>query len=144
MNELEHIVANCDPDTKLAVTQWVMKHIVNHARDGGSYRHLIYNRLGFETEAYAPLCIDGITISNEFDLNYKEQVREVIEVVIAEDERNRLRSDWFRLRIIKIKIEELKKELGFCDEPGCVKDTSCRFLSSSGAYRRTCGDHYQK
>jgi hypothetical protein len=45
-----------------------MRHIVEHAKSGGTYRYLIYTRLGFGPEAYVPLCDDGLTISNEFNL----------------------------------------------------------------------------
>ena len=41
---LQELVDKCDYDTKLAITAWVMKHIVEHARGGGSYRYLIYTR----------------------------------------------------------------------------------------------------
>ena len=57
---------------KLAVVQWAMKHIVEHATEGGSFRYLIYNRLGFDTAAYAPLLSAGMIISNEFDLSEKK------------------------------------------------------------------------
>ncbi len=49
-----------------------MKHIVAHAKEGGTYRYLIYDRLGFAPDAYMPLMDDGITISNEFDLSDKK------------------------------------------------------------------------
>lgn len=62
------LVEACPDEMRLAVTQWVMKHIVEHAHDGGTYRHLIYTRLGFGPEAYVPLCGDGLTISNEFTI----------------------------------------------------------------------------
>ena len=42
--------------TRIAVVAWVMKHIVDHAKDGGSFRHLIYDRLGLDMSAYVPLC----------------------------------------------------------------------------------------
>ena len=69
---MQELVDKCDYDTKLAVTQWVMKHIVDHAKEGGSYRYLIYTRLGFDMDAYGALLDDGMTISNEFDLNLKD------------------------------------------------------------------------
>lgn len=119
--ELDELVDECDPDTKLAVTRWVMKHIVEHAQSGGSYRYLIYERLGFGPEAYAPLCDDGLTISNEFDLTQNE---EVVEFLKNGD------------------IEGAKKRLGRCDEPGCFKQVSCGWPSENG-YRSTCGDHYE-
>jgi len=61
---------------KLAVVQWVFRHLVEHAAEGGSYRYLIYERLGFGPEAYAPLCSDGLTISNAFELKYPRDVEE--------------------------------------------------------------------
>jgi hypothetical protein len=119
--ELDKLVEDCDPDTKLAVAAWVFKHIVNHAREGGSYRCLIYSRLGFGTEAYVPLCDDGITISNEFDLGMKDRI---IEAYKSKDEK------------------KLKEALGLCDETECFKYVSCGWPSDSG-YRSTCSDHYE-
>jgi hypothetical protein len=72
----EHIklVAECPYETKLAVTAWVMEKIVEHAREGGSFRVLIYDRLGFGTDAYVPLYLaGGMEISNEFDLSKHEK-----------------------------------------------------------------------
>jgi hypothetical protein len=66
---LEDTLKEVSYDHKLAVTQWVFKHLVEHAKEGGSYRHLIYQRLGFDIDAYIPLCDDGLTISNEFTLS---------------------------------------------------------------------------
>ena len=119
--EYADMVEWCDHDMKLAVTKWVMKHIVEHAREGGSYRYLIYDRLGFGPEAYAPLCSDGMTISNEFDLDTVPQARAAL---AAGDH------------------DELKKILSCCDEPGCYNEISSGFPTDDG-YRRTCGDHYR-
>ena len=118
---MQELVDKCDYDTKLAVTQWVMKHIVEHARDGGSYRYLIYDRLGFEMDAYGELLDDGMTISNEFDLNLKDAV---IKAYKNGDEK------------------KLKDALGLCDEPGCFNYVSCGWPSDNG-YRSTCSDHSQ-
>jgi hypothetical protein len=119
---LQKLVDECDYDTKLAITQWVFKHIVEHAKSGGSYRYLIYDRLGFSTDAYVPLCDDGMTISNEFDLDLKDNI---IEAYIAKDEK------------------KLKATLGLCDEPDCSNYTTCGWPSDSG-YRMTCGEHYKR
>jgi hypothetical protein len=63
------LVEECPPETKLAVTAWVFKAIVDHATEGGTFRHLIYTRLGFGPDAYVPLCnAGGMEISNEFSL----------------------------------------------------------------------------
>lgn len=58
-----------DYETRLKVTEDVFRAVVDHASDGGSYRGLIYGRLGFQTDAYAPLLTaGGMTISNEFSI----------------------------------------------------------------------------
>lgn len=63
------LVEACPAEMKLAVVAWVFKHIVDHATEGGSFRYLIYDRLGFGPEAYVPLYqAGGMTISNEFNL----------------------------------------------------------------------------
>jgi hypothetical protein len=111
----------CEPEMKLAVTKWAMKHIVDHAREGGSYRYLIYDRMGFGPEAYAPLCSDGMTISNEFDLDVVPDARKAL----AENDH-----------------DKLKKILSCCDEPGCYEQISAGF-PVEGGYRQTCGEHYR-
>lgn len=120
-NDLDEMADKCPPTLKLAVTRWVMKHIVDHAREGGSYRYLIYNRLGFGPEAYAPLCDDGMTISNEFDIDNMDAIK---------------------AKVREEKIESLKPLLGMCDEPDCFKDVNIGWPSENG-YRRTCSDHYR-
>ncbi len=107
---------------KLAVVQWAMKHIVEHARDGGSYRHLVYGRLGFGPEAYAALCNDGLTISNEFDLELKDLILNALK----EDD--------------SIKI---KRVLGLCDEFDCFEYVSCGWQAID-RYRVTCSEHYNE
>jgi hypothetical protein len=63
------LVADCPYETRLAVAAWVFQHIVAHARERGTFRYLIYDRLGFRNDAYLPLyTAGGMTISNEFDL----------------------------------------------------------------------------
>lgn len=63
------LVDECPYETKLAVAAWVFKALVDHAREGGTFRYLIYDRLGFGPDAYVPLYeAGGMTISNEFNL----------------------------------------------------------------------------
>ena len=119
---LEHILDEVSYDHKLAVTQWVMKHIVEHARDGGSYRYLIYDRLGFNLDAYLPLCSDGLEISNEFNLSNKEEIIEAIKL-----------NNYYKL----------KPYFNLCDEEGCYIEASCGWPSESG-YRSTCIKHMKK
>lgn len=59
------LIAECHYDTRLAITAQVFEAIVAHMREGGSYRTLIYERLGFGFDAYLPLYnAGGMTISN--------------------------------------------------------------------------------
>lgn len=116
---LEELAEKCDYETKLAVTAWVFKHIVEHANSGGSYRYLIYHRLGFGMDAYVPLCSDGLDISNNFDMESQNNIKE---------------------KIREHKLEVMKSAVNFCDEPGCFKDASCGFPTDTG-YRHTCYDH---
>jgi len=118
----EKLVEECPYETKLAVTAWVMKRIVDHARDGGTYRYLIYDRLGFGMDAYGALLEHGMTISNEFDLNMKD---DIVKAYKSGDE------------------AKMKEALSLCDEPGCFDDVSCGWPSENG-YRRTCGEHMKK
>lgn len=72
------LVEECPYETRLAVVAWAMKHIVEHAKEGGSYRYLIYDRLGFGPDAYVPLYMaGGMEISNEFDLTDGEGPKDV-------------------------------------------------------------------
>ena len=121
MFSLEETLKEISDEHKLAVTQWVFKHIIEHAREGGSYRYLIYDRLGFGMEAYAPLCSDGMTISNEFDLSLKKAMIDVAR------ENN---------------YDKMKPLLNLCDEEGCWKTASCGWPSEEN-YRHTCGAHYK-
>jgi len=119
MNDLDEIVAKTDYDTRLAITAWVMKHIVEHATEGGSYRYLIYDRLGFGPDAYVPLCEDGLTISNEFDLQVRTDAIDIA------------RENGY---------DKMKPVLGLCDEPDCYDLASCGWPADTG-YRRTCRQH---
>lgn len=56
-------------EQRLVATEYVFSKLVEHAADDGTFRHLIYSRLGFREDAYAPLyTAGGMTISNEFIL----------------------------------------------------------------------------
>jgi hypothetical protein len=121
--DIDNLAETCDYDMKLAVTKWVFKHIAAHGAEGGSYRYLIYERLGFGPDAYAPLCSDGLFISNEFDAEALPNARKAL----ASGDH-----------------EELKEILSCCDEPGCYEVTSCGWPTEDGGYRRTCYEHMEK
>jgi hypothetical protein len=120
--EYAKIADECDHETKIAVVKWAMKHIVDHAKEGGTYRYLIYDRLGFGPEAYAPLCSDGMTISNEFDFTLKSDVAAFLK-----------NND----------IEGAKKRMGYCDTAGCFVEASCGYPTEDG-YRYSCIEHYKE
>jgi hypothetical protein len=115
---LDKLAEDCDNELKIAVVRWAMKHIVEHAKEGGSYRTLIYDRLDFGPEAYGPLCSDGITISNEFSIASMKETKRIV----AEH-----------------KYDALKETLRICDEPGCYDNVSVHWCG-----RMTCGSHYKK
>jgi hypothetical protein len=52
-------------EQKLLATHHVFKVLHEHLRQSGTYRYLIYDRLGFGVDAYGVL-IDGLDISNAF------------------------------------------------------------------------------
>jgi hypothetical protein len=53
---------------------WVFEKICEHMREGGTFRYLIYDRMGFEEKDYLPLYRSGgMGISNMiFDWREKE------------------------------------------------------------------------
>ena len=52
-------------DQRIAATMIVFEKICDHIKEGGTYRYLIYGRLGFKYDSYAPLYSSGgLTISN--------------------------------------------------------------------------------
>lgn len=57
-------------EEKIEWTAKVFKAIMDHIKEGGTYRYLIYDRLGFDMDAYVPLMLaGGMYISNAiFDL----------------------------------------------------------------------------
>ncbi len=119
---IDELVKNSDYDTRLAITAWVCKHILDHAKDGGSYRYLIYDRLGFSEDAYGVLQENGaLDISNLFNLEKMEDIE------------NHVREH---------KIESIKSLVGFCDEPECYIEASCGFPTTEPpGYRWTCYEH---
>lgn len=56
-----------DYERRLDITAEVFNAVVENAVEGGSFRYLIYDRLGFDLDAYVPLySAGGMTITNEF------------------------------------------------------------------------------
>lgn len=64
-------------EIRLAATAHVFRAVCEHARGGGTYRHLIYERLGFDLDAYGPLYeAGGMTISNDFVLGHGDDEKD--------------------------------------------------------------------
>ncbi|KKM94591.1 hypothetical protein LCGC14_1196690 [marine sediment metagenome] len=58
---------------KLGATAFIFKKISEHGRESGSFRFLIYARLGFDTDAYSVLLESGgLDISNNLVIPPKE------------------------------------------------------------------------
>jgi len=59
---------------KLEYAKEFMGHIVDHCIDGGSFRYLIYGRLGFGEEAYGPLYeAGGMEFTNACPINMEKE-----------------------------------------------------------------------
>jgi len=55
---------------------WVFNHLRDHLKEGGTYRCLIYDRLGFDLDSYTPLFLaGGMSISNAFN-HYAELTKD--------------------------------------------------------------------
>lgn len=122
MSEFDDLVAKYDYDTKLDIAAWVISKIDEHGVDGGSFRYLIYNRLGFGPDAYVPLYeAGGMNITNELDYDANPNLRKIIE----EEKIDNLR---------------LKRAAIMCDEPGCYAPATCGWPSEP-EYRHTCYQH---
>ncbi len=68
MKEIEKVWNSLEYDQRLAATAYVFQKICENAKAGGTYRNLIYDRLGFDSDAYFVLLPEGRRISNEFVL----------------------------------------------------------------------------
>ncbi len=61
-------VAALDDETRLAVVVWAYEALQKNIAEGGTFRFLVYNRLGFEGSAYAPLYEAGGMALNDMGL----------------------------------------------------------------------------
>ena len=121
--DYDELVSKYDYQTKLDIAAWVISKIDEHGTNPGSFRYLIYDRLGFNPDAYVPLySAGGMNISNELDYSYRENLASVVKEQSLDN-------------------KELKTALLICDEPGCYNYASCGFPTADGDYRRTCHDH---
>jgi len=64
MKSVEEVWNSLTYDQRLAAAAVVFKAVWAHMQSGGTYRYLIYDRLGFEPDAYAVLLSEGMNISN--------------------------------------------------------------------------------
>jgi len=46
---------NIPYETRLIATQFIFRELCEHAKRSGTFRYLIYERLGFYRDAYSPL-----------------------------------------------------------------------------------------
>ena len=70
MQTTEEIWDSLTYDQKLASTAYIFEKVCEHALEGGTFRYLIYDRLGFDHDAYILLYgAGGMIISNFFNLS---------------------------------------------------------------------------
>jgi hypothetical protein len=101
-----HAVAATVPqDTKLALCAWFMEKCAEHAREGGSFRSLIYGRMGFGLEAFLPLYLaGGMELAHHFNFVEATAADEIVRTNIARvadrtkdvDDRDKLIDAMFR------------------------------------------------
>ena len=121
--DYDKLVEKYDNDTKLDIAAWVISKIDEHGTNPGSFRHLIYDLLGFGMDAYVPLySAGGMNIANELDYSREDDLLTIIKRQAIEN-------------------AELKKFANVCDEPGCFEAASCGLPSDNG-YRNTCYEHF--
>ena len=117
----EEVLKDLTDEQKLAAAEWVISNVVEHGRDGGSFRYFIYDRLGFGPEAYLPLYMaGGMEITNNFDLTKDDEL-----IKVASENG----------------YDKMKPLLGICDHDGCWKSASCGWPDENDKYRHTCGAH---
>jgi hypothetical protein len=117
--KFKEIWETVDYETRLAITATVMKRIVEHATEGGTYRYLIYDRLELGMDAYAVIMeAGGMTISNEFDLERMSKIKEIVKTE---------------------KLVPLKKILSMCDHDDCY-NTACLY---DGKGNMWCHEHME-
>lgn len=76
--EAEQCWNELDPEKRLLITSYVFRKLHEHYMEGGSYRYLIYERLGFGPEAYAVLQTNGaLDIHNCISGEGKEYLNEM-------------------------------------------------------------------
>lgn len=115
---LNKLVEECPYETKLAVTKWAMECILDHAIRGGSFRELIYDRLGFGSDAYDVLMAPALEIHCEFSIKDMEIIRSLVR---------------------EHKIKELKKVLRMCGADECFHSAS--FWKDG---KQSCSDHCEE
>ena len=76
MEEIKEIWDSLTYDQRLAATAFIFQQLCEHARTSGTYRKLIYDRLGFDQDAYLVLLPEGKLISNKFSLKARSRIQD--------------------------------------------------------------------
>jgi hypothetical protein len=58
-------------------TAWVISCLIKNAKEHGSFRYLIYDTMGYGTEAYTPLYLAGGMAINNILYDYIEEGKKV-------------------------------------------------------------------
>lgn len=58
---------------------FIIRHVLDHLHEGGTYRYLIYNRLGYNMDSYVPLmAAGGLELSNLAPVREKEESARIL------------------------------------------------------------------
>lgn len=102
---------------RLAATAVIFETICQHARSEGTFRYLIYDRLGFNTDAYAVLYgAGGMNISNNFSLQPSVQVESANECEHVTQRWETMMEKIIKRDWLKNKLEEMEDDPEFAFE----------------------------
>lgn len=60
MTEKYSAILDGQPKPTMEQAAWVLAHYNDHCQEGGTYRHLIYGRLGYDMESYVLMQVAGV------------------------------------------------------------------------------------
>jgi len=82
LKEGKEVWESLDYDKRLALMCYISKILHEHACEGGTYRYLIYEKFGFDLDAYVPLQLCGLLAIHNLisgELNIESFMKEEME-----------------------------------------------------------------
>jgi hypothetical protein len=85
MKEQDKVFGDIPPLKRVEIVKWILGKVDEHMRHQGTYRYLIYNRLGFGPEAYQLLLPEGMNVSNKCaDINISHELAITLGEILIE------------------------------------------------------------